>query len=176
MNKIIILSAILAGLAGCSSSSSDDTSTGVSATVTTAQLVGAWQLACEEEFDDNGVSMGSFEGVVTLTSSTGIVTATMYSDANCNEIAQIMDPQTFSYTLGPDFTLDGTVAGITTGTELNDEDTTIGSIDFGEKTYTSIALVGDSLYTGDDEADPLKDATTPDKRPTKLDPVPLTKL
>ena len=175
MNKIIILSAILAGLAGCSSSSSDDTSTGVSATVTTAQLVGAWQLACEEEFDDNGVSMGSFEGVVALTASTGVVTVIVYSDPDCNVISQTPPPQTFSYTLGPDFTLDGTVAGITTGTELNDEVTTIGSIDLGEKTYTSIALVGNSLYLGDDEADPLKDATAPDKRPTKLDDVPLIK-
>ena len=175
MNKIIILSAILAGLAGCSSSSSDDTSTGVSATVTTAQLVGTWLLACEEEFDDSGFSIGSFEGAVLLTASTGVVTVFEYSDANCQVDRQALSPNTFSYTLGPDFTLDGTVAGITTGTEFNEEDTTIGSIDFGEKTYSSIALVGNSLYVGDDEADPLKDATAPDKRPTKLDDVPLIK-
>lgn len=166
MKKIIILSAILAGLVGCSSS---DTSTpaSVSGTVTAAQLVGTWLRACEA--DPAG---GSFDLMLTLTAADGIVNINMYDDANC-QTQFGMDIETFAYTLGADFTLDGTVAGITTGTELDSTDTTPGSL--GVTTYDSIALVGTSLYIGDDEADPLKDASTPTARPTKLNAIPFVK-
>ena len=113
IKKIIILSAIitgLAGVAGCTSSSSSSPS-GVSATVTTAQLVGTWLLACEVE------APGSYSVSLTLTTTDGTMDITEYSDTNCQLLSQPFT-ETFSYTLGADFTLDGTVAGITTGTEL----------------------------------------------------------
>lgn len=163
MKKIIIVSAILAGLAGCSSS---DTSTpaSVSGTVTTAQLIGTWLIACEAE-----AAGGSIDGSVTLTATTGDVEINIYDNANCTS-QNGMEMDSFTYTLGSDFALDGTVAGITTGTELDsiDTNTLVPSFD-------SIALVGTSLYLGDDEADPAKDASTPAARPTKLDDTPLIK-
>lgn len=163
MKKIIIVSAILAGLVGCSSS---DTSTpaSVSGTVTTAQLIGTWLIACDVE------TLGSSNGAVTLTDTTGDVAVATYDDANCQTPNGGVIMESFTYTLGADFALDGTVAGITTGTELD-------SIDTGTliPSFNSIALVGTSLYLGDDEADPAKDASTPAARPTKLDDVPLTK-
>ena len=169
MKKIIAISAMIIGLAGCSSS--DDTPSGVSATVTTAQLIGTWQIACED--DGTGVS---FDGVATLTATTGSVDINMYSDAICSPSAQFgMETETFTYTLGANFSLDGTVAGITTGTEFDNTNTTPGSLNIGEITYDSIALVGTLLYIGDDEADPIKDGSTPAARPTKLDDVPLIK-
>ena len=165
MKNILVLSAILAGLAGCSSS--DDAPSGVSgvsATVTTAQLIGTWLRACEA--DGAG---GSIEVSVTLTATTGDVEINIYDDANCQTFNMI-EMESFTYTLGSDFALDGTVAGITTGTELD-------SIDTGTlvPSYDNIALVGTSLYIGDDEADPLKDGSSPAARPTKLDDVPLIK-
>ena len=168
MKKIIILSAILAGLVGCSSS--DDAPTTVSGTVTTAELVGTWLRACEADAS----LTGSFDLSLILTDTDGIVNINMYDDANCTSQFG-MDTETFTYILGADFALDGTVAGITTGTELNDTNTTPGDPDIGEITYNSIALVGTSLYIGDDEADPAKDSSTPAARPTTLDDVPFVK-
>ena len=167
MKNILVLSAILAGLAGCSSS--DDAPSGVSATVTTAQLIGTWLLTCEA--DGAG---GSIDGSVTLTAATGDVEVNVYDDANCQTVNMI-EMESFTYTLGADFALDGTVAGITTGTELDSTNTTPGSLNLGEITYDSIALVGTSLYISDDEADPLKDGSSPAARPTKLDDAPLIK-
>ena len=170
MKKIIILSAVLVGLAGCSSS--DDAPPSVSGTVTAAELVGTWLRACEADASLGG----SFDLMLTLTATDGIVNINMYNDATCSPLAQFgMDIETFTYTLGADFALDGTVAGIITGTELDSTDTLLGSPDFGVITYDSIALVGTSLYVGDDEADPLKDASTPAARPTKLDALPFVK-
>ncbi len=163
MKKIILLSAILAGLAGCSSS--DDAPTAVSGTVTAAELVGTWLIACEAE------AGGSFNVAATLTATTGEIAVSTFDDAICTPITQNgMETDTFSYTLGADFALDGTVASITTGTELDsiDTNTLVSSFD-------SIALVGTSLYLGDDEADPAKDASSPAARPTTLDDTPLIK-
>lgn len=161
MNKIIILSTILAGLAGCSSSDGDPTN--VSATVTTAQLIGTWRTACQDE------DPGSYNASLTFNDTSAIIVINTFSDAGCQTPIAI-GIGSFTYTLGADFTLDGTVAGITTGTEIDftDDATT-------ETDYDSIAIVGDLLYLGDDGADPLKDTTTPDKRPTKLDDIPFTK-
>ena len=163
MKKIIILSAILAGLTGCSSSD-------VTSTVTTAELVGTWRIACEA--DPGGG--GSHDISVTFTTTNGDIAFTQYSDANCQTVSMV-ENESFTYVLGPDFTLDGTVAGITTGAEFDDTTTTPGSSDFGITNYNSIAVVGTSLYVGDDEADPIKDASSPATRPTKLDPVPFIK-
>ena len=166
MKKVIILSAILVGLAGCSSS--DDTPSNISATLTTAELVGTWRIACEAD----PAGGGSHDISVTLTTTNGDVAFTQYSDANCQTVSMV-ENESFTYVLGPDFTLDGTVAGITTGTELDSTVTTPGGT--GETDYDVIAVVGTSLYIGDDEADPLKDASTPAARPTTLDPVPFIK-
>ena len=165
MKNIIILSAILAGLAGCSSSSTPSTPTAVSGTVTTAQLIGTWLIACEVE------TLGSSNGTVALTDTTGDVNIATYDDANCQTPNGGVIVEKFTYILGPEFALDGTVAGITTGNEFDSINLTTG----GSTSFNSIALVGNLLYMGDEDADPLKDTSTPAARPTKLDDAPLTK-
>ena len=160
MKIIIILSAILAGLTGCSSS--DDTPIN--------ELVGTWRIACEADLGGGG----SHDISVTLTTTNGDVAFTQYSDANCQTVSMV-ENESFTYVLGSGFTLDGTVDGITTGAEFDNTNTTHGSSDFGITNYNSIAVVGTSLYIGDDEADPLKDASSPAARPTKLNPVPFIK-
>ncbi len=174
MKKIIILSIILTGLAGCtgsSSSNSDPSGPGTppngSATVTATQLVGTWIGDCEVDKLDPQLSI---KASLIYTITDGVRDKTLYSDGICQQVMMILPQDSFSYTLGSDFTLDGTVAGITTGTEANITDTPTGIT-----RYNSIALVGNKLYVGDGEADPARDTSAADKRPTKLDYISFTK-
>jgi hypothetical protein len=94
------------------------------------------------------------------------------NDCDINNLITINSTVSFKYTLGGPHTLDGTVAGITEGTELNFTGFTNGDPD----TFDAIAINNlTDLYFTDENADPAKDASSVDKRPTKLDPIPFIK-
>ncbi|HEB83360.1 MAG TPA: hypothetical protein ENJ11_10920 [Gammaproteobacteria bacterium] len=172
MKKIIYLCAYLlagAGLAACSSSGDGDGGGSGGATLTTSDLTGTWS-GCENE------SGGSVDIGVTIDSSSITVAFEAYDAADCTGNIIDSGSETLSYTLGGSCTLDGTVAGITSGTELDTTvvTSTVGNTP-GDKTYDCITVSGNNLYVSDDEADPAKDASAPDKRPTRLITTPFVK-
>lgn len=161
----ILVSVVLAGLAGCSSSD-DPPSSNVTGIITDpAQLVGAWLNACE--IHEPGTST-RYSVALTVDPDNANIRLNSYHDETCGELATI-ERESFSYTIGADFALDGTVAGITTGTAFNTTDTMPGSPDIETISYESLAIVGNLLYVGDAHSiDPDMDASTPEKHPTKL--------
>jgi len=140
---------------GCGTTTSTPTS------VTHALLNGTWKSNC-------GITSSVTSNDITAVFNNGIggLTATTYSDNSCSTIA-MQELGTLSYTLGSDVTVDGSVAGITTATQIDLTDTTVGSSTNGEITY-DIAAIKDSttLYTGDDSG--VNDGSTPALRPTQL--------
>ncbi len=77
------------------------------------------------------------------------------------------DINTFSYALGVDVVVDGTVAEITDAMELNTTNTTEGSVDIGTEEFDIFAIKDKyTLYFGD-KTDPTN-GTTADLRPTQL--------
>lgn len=171
MRKILIISLMLYGFAGCSSESStpagntstpttpDTTSTATPIPVTNATLNGTWVGVC---FDDGGSSWVklSFE----LDNGNATAKLTTYDDATCATVAMIEILATATYTLGADVTLDGSVAGITTATEF--DSTQITGVSPGQKSYDIYAILGDKLYQGDSSLP--NDGTSPATRPTSL--------
>jgi hypothetical protein len=158
-NMKYALSAILTGLVGCSSSSDSTTSPAV----THALLNGTWVSNCGiiDPVSSNNI-------VLVFNNGVGTGTYTTYDDDLCspNSITMV-EPLTFTYTLGSNVTVDGSVAGITTATQFDMTDTTQGSATFGETTY-DIAAIKDSttFYIGDDSG--TNDGSTPALRPTQL--------
>ena len=163
MKYIVALSAILTGLVGCSSSSDSTTDTNTTTAVTHALLNGTWVSTC---------------GIIDFVSSNNIVlvfndgvgggTYTTYAGTVCSPLSIIMvEPSTFTYILGSNVTVDGSIAGITTATQIDITETTQGSATLGETTY-DIAAIKDSttLYIGDDSV--TNDGSTPALRPTQL--------
>jgi hypothetical protein len=139
------------------------TTTTTTTSVTHALLNGTWKSNCgiTSSVESNDITAVFNNGV-------GSLTATTYDDNSCSAANIVMtDPGTFTYTLGSNVTVDGSVAGITTATQFDLTDTTAGSPDFGEITY-DIAAIKDSttLYTGDDSG--TNDGSTSALRPTQL--------
>ena len=102
-----------------------------------------------------------------ITFNDGKVSAvgTTYSDAACAMVSTV-ENSTADYTIDGDVTIDGSVAGITSGTKIDTTDTTPGSL--GEKEFDIFAISNlTTLYIGN--SDGLNDGTTADKRPTQLD-------
>ena len=80
---------------------------------------------------------------------------------------EIRDLNTFSYTLGNDVIVDGSVAELTEATELDTVNTTVDSPDIGAEEFDIFAIKDKyTLYFGD-KADP-NNGTTIDLRPTQL--------
>ena len=166
MKKIIALSAILIGLVGCSSS--DDPVANLPATVTDALLNGTWESSCIVDDPD------SFTAEVTIFNGDITTLITTYSDSlDCTPVGAVTpDILTSSYTLGSDVTVDGSVAGITTATQIDITDTTPGSP--GETDYDIIAIKDLlTFYTG--FIDAVYTGKTPATRPIQLDNTPFTK-
>ena len=161
MKKFIALSAIVIGLAGCSSSSDDATVTGIDGSVTHLLLNGAWLSNCVVE------APNSFRVLALLNDGIGSSTGTVFSDTGCTTIPRLEDPQTFTYTLGANVTVDGSVAGITTATQVDLIDTTFNANPPGEETFDIFAIKDlVTLYVGDDTGD--NNGTTSALRPTTL--------
>lgn len=170
MKKILLTGALitgLTGLAGCSSDADDN----VEEIVTNALLNGTWEKACVNEPPDF-----SFLSSLVFNNGKATVHTTEYSDLDCVTIAQILPVETFDYALGGSHTLDGTVAGITHGTEINITNFITPGDPPQAPSFDAIAtnnLI--DLYFTDEEADPLKDASSADKRPITLAPSPFIK-
>lgn len=169
MKKFIALSAIVIGVAGCSSS--DDPTADLNSTLTNALLNGTWISSCITTNLDPG--LGSAKVNATLSNGSGSVTYTGYSDNGCQTVTTTV-PETFTYTLGIDVTVDGSVAGITTATQVNFIDTTPGAIPAGEESFDIYAIKDlITLYVGDDTG--VNDGSTTALRPTQLWDIPFTK-
>jgi hypothetical protein len=137
--------------------------TGTATSVTHALLNGTWKSNCgiTSSVESNDITAVFNNGV-------GSLNATTYDDNSCSPANIAMtEPGTFSYVIGSNVTVDGSVAGITTATQFDLTDTTAGSPTLNETTY-DIAAIKDSvtLYTGDDSG--TNDGSTPALRPTKL--------
>ena len=160
MKKFIALSAIIIGLAGCSSSSDDVTVPSIDGSVTDLLLNGNWLSNCVVEVPN------SFMVAATLKNGVGSSVGTTFSDTACTMVSMV-EQDTFTYTLGADVTVDGSVAGITTATEVDTTDTTVGSPDIGTIEYDIFAIKDlVTLYVGD--TDGINDGSTAALRPTTL--------
>ena len=169
MKKIIALSAILIGLAGCSSS--DDPVVNLPATITDALLNGTWASGCIVDDPDSFTVTATFNNGDGTSELTGYLGDTTCATANLS----FVENETFSYILGSDVTVDGTVAGITTATQIDVTDTTDpNSPDFGTIDYDIFAITNlITLYAGN--TDGVNDGSTAALRPTQLDDTPFTK-
>ena len=169
MKKILFLSTVLAvsaGFSGCSSDSAPAATTTAPITtspatpLTNATLNGTWIGNC---FDDGAPPWVRLS--VLLDNGNATVTVTSYSDDTCTNVSMIDALITATYTLGAVVTVDGTVAGITSATQI--DTIQITGVSPGQKSYDIYAIVGNKLYVGDDS--PPNDGTTPATRPIKLD-------
>lgn len=152
--SIILLSA---WLAGCGSSGGGSSSDG---TLELKDLDGTWTTACLVDAPNSVI--------VELLINNGTVnsTTTTYGTTTCTG-SVTAEPTNLSLKLGDAVTLDGSVAGITTATEVDATNTTPLSPDNGEVEYSIIAIKGDALYYGD--FDGVNDGTTPTRRSIQLD-------
>ena len=168
MKKIIALSAIVIGLAGCSS---DDPAANLSSTLTNALLNGTWASGCVDDTPD------SLQITAMFNNGTGSVSITKFvGDTTCDPAnLATVENETFTYTIGTDVTVDGSVAGITTATQVDFTDTTAGSPDIGTIDYDIFAIKDlITLYIGD--TDGANDGSTAALRPIVLMDLPFTKL
>ena len=169
MKKIIALSAIVIGLAGCSSSD-DVTVPGLEGSLTDLLLNGTWISDCINDDPDSqqvSATFNSGSGSVAFTTFVGDVTCAPAS-------LSTVENETFDYTFGSDVTVNGSVAGITTATQIDFTDTTQGSLDIGTITYDIFAIKDLlTLYIGDDSG--VNDGSTAALRPTELINLPFTK-
>jgi hypothetical protein len=138
--------------------------------LTHASLNGTWATICGiiDPVSSNKIVFVFNDGV-------GSGAYTTYNDNLCSPLNIItVEPATFTYIFGSNVTVDGSVSGITTATQVDITETTQGSA--GEITY-DIGAIKDSttLYLGDDSG--TNDGSTTVLRPTQLDGLfPLTKL
>ena len=161
MKKTLILGVMLASLLGLTACSDSDDPVTIAVN---ALLNGAW-LKCEND------NLGSFSVLLTMNNGDITFVETRFSGNDCdiNNLQMINPTVSFKYTLGGPHTLDGTVAGITEGTELSFTGFTNGDPD----TFDAVAINNlTDLYFTDEDADPAKDASSASKRPTTLDPIP----
>ena len=166
MKKILLVSAFSSVLALSACSSSDDPAP---ATLTNALLNGTWASGCVIDGPD------SFTAIATFNNGNGTTEITGYiGDTTCTNVSFI-ENETFSYILGSDVTVDGSVAGITTATQIDITDTTDpNSPDFGTIDYDIFAITNlITLYAGN--TDGVNDGSTAALRPTQLDDTPFTK-
>ena len=140
--------------------------------LTHASLNGTWATVCGiiDPVSSNKIVFVFNDGV-------GSGTYTTYNDNLCSPLNIIsVEPATFTYIFGSNVTVDGSVSGITTATQIDITETTQGSATLGEITY-DIGAIKDSttLYLGDVSG--TNDGSTAALRPTQLDGLfPLTKL
>lgn len=160
MKKNIAIIAMIIGLAGCSSSD-DATVPGIDGSVTNSLLNGTWLSNCVVE------APNSFRVSAQLNNGVGSTVVTVFSDTGCTAVAMIEPQETFTSTLGANVTVDGSVAGITTATQVDNIDTTPGAVPAGEESFDILAIKDlITLYIGDDTG--TNDGTTAALRPTTL--------
>ena len=153
--------AILFMLAGCGGSSSSGS--GVSGAVTTTLATGTWKSPCLlDDEDPLDIFNIIIEIIIDATTITGTVTIYDQADTTCTAVL-MTENLDFTYTLGGNVTVDGSVAGITTATKIDITDLNPpGGIE-----YELIAISINKLYLGN--TDGANDGSTDALRPTQLD-------
>jgi len=175
MKYTIALITVFAGLSGCSEEPPEE----FDRIVLSAFLNVSWISACVIDVDDVNSSYRpklalTSDGGTLYNSGTGTSSIDYYlDDTTCtvneaNPIPVIQDSNTFSYSLGNNIIVDGSVADITEATEIDTTtNTSEGLIAFAVADYDIFAIKDKfTLYFGN-KAD-LNDGTTIDLRPTQL--------
>lgn len=116
MKKPLILSALLVGLTGCSDEAT--TEAALTTVLTNALLNGTW-FKCEIESAGPNPGTTSFSVTVVLNDGVGTSDVTNYANLTCSGPGNASPQEIITYTLGVEVPVDGTVAGITTATEMD---------------------------------------------------------
>ena len=164
---ITIFAALPITLIGCS----EEQSAEFDRIVTSTLLSATWSSECVID------GVNSYLPVLTFTSFTGNLydsgTGTSSNifhtdNTTCSSIApETVDINTFSYKLGADVVLDGSIAELTEAIELDTTNTTEGSADIGAMEFDILSIKDKfTLYFGD-KSDPTNGSTA-DLRPTQL--------
>ena len=174
MKYIIALITIVAGLSGCSEEPPEEFDRIVLSTF----LSVIWTSECVIDVNDTDSYIPTLafktDGGVLFNSGTGTSSNSYYlEDTTCtvneaNPIPVIRDSNTFSYTLGNNVIVDGSVVEITEATEIDTTTNTSGGlIPFGVAEFDIFAIKDKvTLYFGN-KAD-LDSGITIESRPTQL--------
>ena len=174
MKYIIALITIFAGLTGCSEDPPEEYNRIIISTL----LSTTWTSKCVVDINGTDsyipVLVFTSDGGISYNSGTGTSSNSYYlEDTTCavneaNPIPVIQNSNTFSYTLGNNVIVDGSVAEITEATEIDTTTNTSGGlIPFGVAEFDIFAIKDQfTLYFGNKE-DP-DNGTTIDLRPTQL--------
>ncbi len=172
MKYTIVLITIFASLVGCSEEAPEE----FDRIITSTLLSHTWTSNCVIDVEDSYIPTLVFtsNGGILFDSGNGTSSNLYYlGDTTCtitelNPVPEIRDLNTFSYTLGSDVIVDGSVAEITVATEINTTtNTTEGLITFGVADFDIFATKDAfTLYFGN-KTDP-DNGTTIDLRPTQL--------
>ena len=174
MKYIIALITIFAGLSGCSEEPPEE----FDRIVLSAFLSVTWTAECVID-DTTGTDsyiptlVFATDGGVLYNSGTGTSSDVYYlDDTTCTitdafPLPETRELNTFSYTLGNNVIVDGSIAEITEATELDTVNTTEGSPDLGATEFDIFAIKDKvTLYFGN-KTDP-NNGTTIELRPTQL--------
>ena len=155
MKKILLVSAILSTLAGCSS----DDPVPTSEDITHALLNGTW-LQNIDKCEAAGAI--SYLTQLTFNNGTGEETLLEYANETCTGTGNPLSSQDITYTFGDDVTVDGSVDGITAAHQIN--------ITYPSRVEYNIFAIKDliTLHTG------AQSMTTPETRPTQLSDITYT--
>ncbi len=164
---IIIFTALPVILTGCA----EEQSAEFDRIVTSTLLSATWSSECVID------GVNSYKPFLTFTSFTGDLydsgtgsSSNIFHTENttCSSITpETIDINTFSYELGVDVVVDGSVAELTEAIELDTTNTTEGSADIGAMEFDILAIKDRfTLYFGD-KSDPASGSSA-DLRPTQL--------
>lgn len=167
MKNTFILVAALTSLAGCSEELPDEYDRVVISTL----LNGTWTTECVIDGENSYLPTLTFtsNGGKDYDSGTGSSTNIYHTgDTTCATFdPEIQDINTFSYTLGEDVIIDGSVDELTEAIEIDTINTTEDSADIGAEEYDIFAIKDKrTLYFGD-KTEPTN-GTTADLRPTQI--------
>lgn len=167
MKYNIALMTVFIGLTGCAEDPAEETARIVTSTL----LSTTWTSECVIDGTNSYLPTLVFAtyGGASYNSGTGSSSKIYHTDnTTCSSFdAEVQDINTFSYVLGNNVTVDGTIAEITLATEIDTVNTTEGSADLGATEYDIFAIKDKyTLYFGD-KTDP-SNGTSADLRPTQL--------
>jgi hypothetical protein len=167
MKYTLTLIAVLISLAGCSEELPEEYDRIVISTLLNA----TWTTACVIDGENSYIPRLTFttNGGENYDSGTGTSSNIYHTgDTTCATIdPEIQDINTFSYSLGENVIVDGSVDELTEATQIDTVNTTAESTDIGAEEYDIFAIKDKfTLYFGD-KTD-LTNGTTADLRPTQL--------
>lgn len=173
MKYTIALITIFSGLTGCAEEPPEEYDRIIISTL----LSHIWTAECVVDINNTDSYIPTLEftsdGGVLYNSGTGTSSEVYYlGDLTCTVTEAAPEPEiqnlsTFSYTLGSNVIVDGSIAEITEATELDTVNTTEDSADLGATEFDIFAIKDKyTLYFGNKAE--LNDGTTIELRPTQL--------